>query len=244
MGRAVSGADRKKDKSHLVKKLSTFCRHERLKIYVAIESRLAAQYVLQLLAKDKNIKIAAMQELLTEPSPRKVAPIFVLDDFGFALPLGQCLTRLKSKYPGARFLLLGPGKSPSEIAQLLSTGIHGFVSYEQVNDSLLAAIRSIAEGRLWMGSSILRPNFQPSTKLPNARNKTRSVDAMTQRETEIIELAKRRLSNKEIAALLKIQESTVKFHLSNIFSKLQITCRSDLLDKAPGDELWRKMLAS
>ncbi|PYX70292.1 MAG: hypothetical protein DMG72_19090, partial [Acidobacteria bacterium] len=41
-----------------------------------------------------------------------------------------------------------------------------------------------------------------------------------------------------------IQESTVKFHLSNIFSKLRISRRSDLQDKGKLSEIWRKLVAS
>ncbi len=55
---------------------------------------------------------------------------------------------------------------------------------------------------------------------------------------------KRRLSNKEIAEVLNIQESTVKFHLSNIFSKLQVNKRRDLQDKGQLSEIWRKLIAS
>jgi len=60
----------------------------------------------------------------------------------------------------------------------------------------------------------------------------------------VIELVKRRLSNKEIGAILNIQESTVKFHLSNIFSKLQVNRRRQLQDKAQLSEIWRKLIAS
>jgi DNA-binding CsgD family transcriptional regulator len=67
---------------------------------------------------------------------------------------------------------------------------------------------------------------------------------ITQRESQVIELVKRRLSNKEIGAILNIQESTVKFHLSNIFSKLQVNRRSELQDKGQVSEIWRKLIAS
>lgn len=56
---------------------------------------------------------------------------------------------------------------------------------------------------------------------------------MTPRENEIKELIQRRFSNKEIASILKICESTVKFHLTNIFSKLHAHGRQDLLQRKP-----------
>jgi DNA-binding NarL/FixJ family response regulator len=68
--------------------------------------------------------------------------------------------------------------------------------------------------------------------------------AITQRESQILELVKRRLSNKEIGAVLNIQESTVKFHLSNVFSKLQVTRRSELQAKDELSDIWKQLLAS
>jgi ATP/maltotriose-dependent transcriptional regulator MalT len=52
---------------------------------------------------------------------------------------------------------------------------------------------------------------------------------MTKRETEIVELIRHRLSNKEIANILNVAEVTVKFHVSNIFSKASVDRRRDLL---------------
>jgi LuxR family maltose regulon positive regulatory protein len=51
---------------------------------------------------------------------------------------------------------------------------------------------------------------------------------ITRREREIVELLLRRLSNKGIATALGISESTVKFHLTHIFAKFQVTDRVSL----------------
>jgi DNA-binding CsgD family transcriptional regulator len=59
------------------------------------------------------------------------------------------------------------------------------------------------------------------------------LESMTARETQTLELVKRRFSNKEIADILHVQESTVKFHLSNIYSKLQVSGRRDLIQDGP-----------
>jgi DNA-binding CsgD family transcriptional regulator len=75
-------------------------------------------------------------------------------------------------------------------------------------------------------------------------NESPTGQGITQRESQVIELVKRRLSNKEIAEILKIKESTAKFHLSNIFSKLQVNRRSELQDKGQLNEVWRKLIAS
>ena len=65
---------------------------------------------------------------------------------------------------------------------------------------------------------------------------------MTPREIQVLHLVRRRLSNKEIAQLLAICESTVKFHVSNILGKLQVGSRQDLLLERQPLQAWERLL--
>ena len=91
---------------------------------------------------------------------------------------------------------------------------------------LLQAVRAVYEGSLWIPEKALQLYAQFS--LTSNRHGVSPSNTLTPREGEVIELVKRRLSNKEIATILKVQESTVKFHLSNAFTKLRIAGRHDL----------------
>jgi LuxR family maltose regulon positive regulatory protein len=102
----------------------------------------------------------------------------------------------------------------------------------------------VAQGKLWVSSNILEAYVRHSIALLKTVDESPIGPGITKRESQIIELVKRRLSNKEIGTILNIQESTVKFHLSNIFSKLQVNRRSELRDKDPLSEIWRKLIAS
>ncbi|WP_431999754.1 LuxR C-terminal-related transcriptional regulator [Streptomyces sioyaensis] len=59
----------------------------------------------------------------------------------------------------------------------------------------------------------------------------RGREALTSRETEILEHVARALSNRQIASLLSISEGTVKRHLRNIFAKLDARSRMDAVNK-------------
>ena len=128
--------------------------------------------------------------------------------------------------------------------RLLPLGIHGFVGYPQIAEQLAEAVHCVAEGRLWISSSVLEAYARQSITSLNTVSQLPRPQGITQRESEVIELVKRRLSNKEIGEILNIRESTVKFHLSNVFSKLQINGRSELQDKGQLSEIWRKLMAS
>jgi DNA-binding NarL/FixJ family response regulator len=64
----------------------------------------------------------------------------------------------------------------------------------------------------------------------------RNGNGLTDREGEVLELLKNRFSNKEIGLKLVVSESTVKFHVANIFSKLGIHDRQSLLDFVESDD--------
>jgi DNA-binding NarL/FixJ family response regulator len=243
MGRTLSGIVPAKEQQQTAAP-SAAHREDGPLVCVAMENVLAARYVLHVLSRDRSLRVVLFDDL-TKSTLNRPASVFILDCSNLNLPLGECLRILNAKYTGARYIALDRGKSFEEIMEALGLGIHGFIPYEQVNYSLIPAIHSVCQGKLWISNRVLQEYVQRSqySMLHSVRKALRSQQ-LTKRENQIMELAKRRLSNKEIAALLNIRESTVKFHLSNIFSKLQITCRNDLLDTRPGEELWRKLLAS
>lgn len=214
-------------------------------VCVAVENVLAGQYLLHLLSRDRSLEAVLSKDLLKWHVPGRQASLFILDCNDLDATLEECLRMLNARYVGARHIALGHGKCFEEIMQAMALGIHGFIPYQQVKQSLLPAIHSILEGKLWISNCVLQTYVQRApVSILRGRKGARGGQAMTKRESQVAELAKRRLSNKEIANLLNIQESTVKFHLSNIFSKLQIAGRDDLWDKPASGTFWSRVLAS
>ncbi len=114
----------------------------------------------------------------------------------------------------------------------------------RLRQQLVQAVHCVAQGNLWISSNVLEAYVRHSITSLKTDNESPTGQGITQRESQVIELVKRRFSNKEIGAMLNVQESTVKFHLSNIFSKLQVNRRSELQDKGQVSEIWRKLIAS
>ncbi len=205
------------------------------------QNRLATEYLLHLLAKDSGICAFTSDRLLHGKVPRTAAPVFLLDCCGLALPVSQCLQRLRFRFPAARFIILDHNQSEQDLLRLLLLGIHGFVDHDDVARDLLSAVHTVANRRMHIPPEVLRDYVQCTATAK--RSPYSAVQRMTQREDQIIELARRRLSNKEIADILSIQESTVKYHLGNIFSKLQITTRRALVEEyeSSGSD-WKQLL--
>ena len=162
----------------------------------------------------------------------------MIDLCGLEVPLYECLEELRVRSPSARFLLLGNEKSKEELLRLLSMGAQGYVPYPGVARNLVKAIFSVAANRLWVPRDVFQAFLKEAAfalrKDGHARN------TVTPRENQILELVRRRLSNREIAERLQIQVSTVKFHLSNIFSKMYASSRRQLIE-VPSSQVSRAL---
>ncbi len=213
-------------------------------VCVVEQNRLAARYLLEILAKQMAIQAVTLEDLIAHKPSERLAQVFIVDRKGIDLSLRECLDVLRERHTNARFLVLDEEQSLEQTAELLALGVHGFVSYAQVDKQLSEAVDHISRGELFFSSSVLEAYARRSIASLSTLNQSPTGQAITQRETQIIELVKRRLSNKEIGALLNIQESTVKFHLSNVFSKLGVNRRRELQDKGELSDIWRQLLAS
>jgi DNA-binding NarL/FixJ family response regulator len=211
---------------------------------VVEQNHLAARYLLEILAKQTALHAVTLEDLIARKPAERTAQVFIVDRKGIDLSLRECLDVLRERYAKARFLILDEEQTLEQTVGLLALGIHGFLSYAQIDKQLSEAVDRISRGELFFPSNVLEAYARRSIASLNTANQSPTGQAITHRESQIVELVKRRLSNKEIGAALNIQESTVKFHLSNVFSKLRVSRRSELQDKGELSDIWRQLLAS
>lgn len=200
---------------------------------------LAEAYLEQLLLADPRICPLNLKQCAQLSPTRRRNLIFVIDQCGLEIPLYECLRQMRDHSSDPRFLVLDDHMSKEEIVRVLTMGAHGYVSHSDASSTLIHAIICIAANQLWVPPEVL-PEFlrEVSSVL---RKDTHARQTTTPREVEILELVRRRLSNREIADLLQIRVSTVKFHLSNILSKLHANNRRELTEPA-SQKLWKMQL--
>lgn len=93
----------------------------------------------------------------------------------------------------------------------------GVLPTDASGDELAAAVHALSQG-LIVGTSTL---------LFEAESEPLSHGPLTDRESEVLDLLAKGLANKQIAVALGISEHTVKFHVSSIYSKLNVTSRTE-----------------
>jgi DNA-binding NarL/FixJ family response regulator len=158
-------------------------------------------------------------------SPR----LFLLDGCSLPMDLGPLAVRCRVHSPGSKVLaLLPPGDNVrAEEARLFSWGLDGFVElHETWQSELPRAILSILNGQLWVPPEVLLAFVKQAKTL--LESQLLHGHFLTAREAQILQLLMRRSTNKEISSALSISERTVKFHVSNILSKLHMDDRRGL----------------
>lgn len=113
--------------------------------------------------------------------------------------------------------------------QMLYLGAAGVLTFgENLADQLPKAILAIAQGNLWIRREVLSLYIQRANNILHNINTSISDRKFTNRERQVLELLQRELSNRAIAQKLALSERTIKFHVSNILHKVNVTDRREL----------------
>jgi DNA-binding NarL/FixJ family response regulator len=116
-------------------------------------------------------------------------------------------------------IVLTASESAENGVRALRLGAKGVVQKRFAIETLMMAVRSVAEGMVWM---------PPTVQTEFARQESSSGKELTPRECEIIRYVASGMRNIEVGERLSITESTVKTHLNNIFQKLGLRDRLEL----------------
>jgi DNA-binding NarL/FixJ family response regulator len=199
-----------------------------VRAYVLSSNRLAGEFLVQVLAKDRFTEPILCEEL---PQPRSGVPIvFVVDGSYVPVSLRECVRRLRSLFPKARCVVVSAPRPDEHIASLLTLGVQAFVEQSDVVTHLHLAIRAVCANGFWISDEVFR---RPRTnhQLPTAR------------EGQVLELVRQGLSNKEIAATLKLHLTTVGNHISSLLAKFDVKNRRGLEFKDLAAPVWQQLHA-
>ena len=124
-------------------------------------------------------------------------------------------------------VFLGDGASPATSAEALSAGVRAVLSSDISPDQLVATLQAAANGLMVLHPGQIKDGF-PAASAPQ-READELAEALTRRESEVLQMLAAGLGNKEIAARLGISEHTVKFHVASILGKLGAGSRTEAL---------------
>lgn len=129
----------------------------------------------------------------------------------------SCLERIRLRYPNVKIVVLSVSANPEQIQAALARGASGYI-VKSINPlDLPSALRQAVEGTVYHALDMPEVNEVAIAK----------AAGLTKRELTIIKGVARGLSNQAIAKELWVAEQTVKFHLTNIYRKLEVSNRTE-----------------
>lgn len=152
-----------------------------------------------------------------------VDPDVVLLDLGLPdLDALSTVARLKQVRAGAAVLVLTMHDDPAYAQVARAAGASGHVIKDSESSELLAAIRAVHRGRVFMQVSA---DAEPATPVAASAR----APALSQRERQVLEMLARGHTNREIAHRLSLSTKTVETHRSRLGDKLGLHTRAELV---------------
>ena len=134
--------------------------------------------------------------------------------------------RLLAIAPEVKVIILTTFEQDEYIFGAIEAGASGFLLKRIRPEELLSAIHAVAAGDSLLSPSVTRIVLDHLARQPTSTPRsTRQLAELTARELQVLELIARGHSNREIAATLVIEESTVKTHIKRILLKLDLRDR-------------------
>jgi two-component system nitrate/nitrite response regulator NarL len=116
--------------------------------------------------------------------------------------------------------------------QAVENGVMGVVFKTQPPETLIKAIEKVNAGEVWLERSMIAnvlSRLSRNSKPKKINSEGDNIDELSAREKEIVRLIGQGFKNKKISSQLCISETTVRHHLTSIYSKLGVTDRLELL---------------
>jgi DNA-binding NarL/FixJ family response regulator len=204
---------------------------KRITILVLDDHALFREGLVRLLASEADLNVQGACSSVDEAIQLLTAnaPQVVLLDYDLGAENGMRFLRRAAEagYRG-RVLVVTAGLQDSEALALLRSGAWGIFLKHNSPETLVAAIRKVARGEVWLDQHFLRLLVQEARSGLYEEHAPR----LSERETDVLRAVFEGLSNKEIALRLAVSESSVKATIQQLFLKTGVRTRSQLVRAA------------
>lgn len=208
----------------------------KIKLIIVDDHKLFREGIKALLAVTDDIEIVGEAEdgATALKRIRELEPDVVLMDINMPGLNGiQVTEQILAQHPKTRIIMLTMLEDDASIFHAMRAGARGYLLKGAEPEEVLSVIRAVAEGQALFGPAIatrLMQYFKELSAKPAVSDSP--FPELTDRELELLRLIAQGLNNQEIAQKLVLSPKTVRNHITNIFSKLQVADRAQAIVRA------------
>jgi two-component system, NarL family, response regulator LiaR len=202
-----------------------------IQVIVAEDHRLVGESLRRILDSEEDLKCVGLASNGVEALEmvKNLRPDVAIVDVNMPLMDGIDTTRrIKADYPETAVLILTAFDYEEYVVACLEAGADGFVLKANLPcDGLVNAVRTVHKGRGVFDQGAV--SSLRKLVIGKDRSKTGTESELCDREREVLLLAAKGMTSKQIAIALKISDLTVNSHFTNIFRKLNVQSRIEAI---------------
>jgi two-component system, NarL family, nitrate/nitrite response regulator NarL len=173
--------------------------------------------------RDLNIVAVCSEGLCAAQAIRELRPDVAVLDVSMPGKSGiDILSMIAAHRYETKIILLTAGLSDKQLLTAISHRACGLMLKDVAADNIVKCVRDVAAGQKWIPTNIVE------AALEREEGRRDLIEKLTVRERQLILLISQGVSNKTIGRQLNLTEGTVKIHLHNIYSKLEVPNRTAL----------------
>ena len=137
----------------------------------------------------------------------------------------ELAARVAREAPGTRLVILSMHGTPAHVAQALRAGVSGYLLKDAAADELPVLLRAVMRGETYLSPAISKQvvdGYLGRTAAPVTPGDGATLDVLTSRQREILQLVAEGKSTKEVAQMLDVSAKTVETHRGQIMERLGI----------------------
>jgi NarL family two-component system response regulator LiaR len=139
----------------------------------------------------------------------------------------EATKQIKARYPAIGVLVLTVHSDNEHIISILQAGAGGYLTKSVYGDEVVHAVRALVCGETVLARSVSQEIFKYAFRYSIKPTKLNIDDQLSARELEVLNVAAKGISNKDIALKLGLSVRTVKAYLAEIFLKLNVASRTE-----------------
>jgi two-component system, NarL family, nitrate/nitrite response regulator NarL len=198
-----------------------------LRVVLVSPMRIYREGLIHMLAEQGSIHVVGAAAQINDLTPLLTANAIDVVLFDLAVDGGLAALRRLGANVQPKVLVLGLSEDEGPILACARAGIAGYVTQDATLQELTQRIRDATLGEFSCPPRVAAALLRSLAVSSVVDDRRMTPPRLTPRESDIIQLIERGMSNKEIAWHLKIQVATVKNHVHNILEKLAVPRRAD-----------------